>query len=377
MSDFFIADDLSGALDAAAAFHHAGRRVIVAVSPDAWAAATPGQVIGITTETRNAAPEIAAAAVRQAVARGRASGGRLLYKKIDSTLRGPVAAELAALEAAMPGTRILFVPANPRVGRTVRNGLLLVNGTPVAETDFARDPLSPVTESAIARLLGAALTPQVVLADASSEEDLAAAVARMNAGGVDWVAVGSGALARPVAASQPGVTLPAEPAAPEIPAGPVLFVCGSAHGLNREQSSRLAREHGVPVHEVRPADGGPAIQAAISSVRARGAAALLLETPRTDSMVALAAIAAAATRVITEGGVRRVFVTGGETAFALGGLLGIAALRFLREVEPGLSISRGEAALGAMLLAVKPGGFGDAQTWIRAWTELRRARAAG
>ncbi|MSU72699.1 MAG: hypothetical protein EXS43_10205, partial [Opitutus sp.] len=120
-------------------------------------------------------------------------------------------------------------------------------------------------------------------------------------------------------------------------------------------------------------DGGPAIQAAIASVRSQGAAALLLETPRTDSRVALAAIAAAATRVITEGGVRRVFVTGGETAFALCGQLEISALRFLHELEPGLSISRGQAALGAMLLAVKPGGFGDAQTWIRAWTELRRA----
>lgn len=374
MSDFFLADDLSGALDAAAAFHHADRRVIVAVSPDAWAAATPGQVIGITTETRNAAPETAARAVRQAVARGRASGGRLLYKKIDSTLRGPVAAELAALEAAMPGTRILFVPANPKVGRTVRDGILLVNGTPVAETDFARDPLSPVTESFIARLLGATLTPQIVLADATTEDDLADAVARMNAGGVDWVAVGSGALARPVAASQPRVKLPPEPAAPEIPPGPLLFVCGSAHGVNREQSSRLVREHGVLVHEVRPVDGGPAIQAAISSVRARGTAALLLEAQRTDSSVALAAIAAAAARVISEGGVRRVFVTGGETAFALCGLLGISALRFLHEVEPGLSVSRGEAAAGSMLLAVKPGGFGDAQTWIRAWTELHRAR---
>ena len=29
MSDYFLADDLSGALDAAAAFHHAGRRVMV------------------------------------------------------------------------------------------------------------------------------------------------------------------------------------------------------------------------------------------------------------------------------------------------------------------------------------------------------------
>src|SRR3954465_6392592 len=97
MSDYFLADDLSGALDAAAAFHQAGRQVTITLSLEGWPSCGENEIVAYTTETRNAAPATAAAAVERAIARGRRDGGRLVYKKIDSTLRGPVAAELAAL----------------------------------------------------------------------------------------------------------------------------------------------------------------------------------------------------------------------------------------------------------------------------------------
>src|SRR5687768_5294721 len=67
MSDYFIADDLSGALDAAAAFHHAGRRVMVALSTEAWPDAGKDGVVGITTETRNASAAHAAQVVGSVV----------------------------------------------------------------------------------------------------------------------------------------------------------------------------------------------------------------------------------------------------------------------------------------------------------------------
>src|SRR5688572_16595680 len=102
MTDFFLADDLSGALDAAAGFHHAGQRVIIALTPAAWPAAGANEVVGFTTESRNLSSRAAAAAVTEAIEHGRKRGGRLVYKKIDSTLRGPLGAELAALAQALP-----------------------------------------------------------------------------------------------------------------------------------------------------------------------------------------------------------------------------------------------------------------------------------
>ena len=374
MSDYFLADDLSGALDAAAAFHRVGRRVTIALSIDAWPEAGADEIVGLTTETRNAAPEPAAATVATVLAIGQAHGARLVYKKIDSTLRGPVAAEIAALTAAMPEARVLFTPANPRVGRTVRDGRLLVQGVPVSETEFARDPVSPVRESSLRALLGSAATPQVEIADAMNEADLETAVARMAAQGGPWVAVGSGALARPVAAQL--YSAAAKHASPPRSAigGPILFVGGSAHRANREQAAELARIGDIDVHQVTIADPNrTVVAAATESLRTRGGATILLEERRTESDVALRAIVSVAAELIARAEVARVFVTGGETAFALCGRLGIASLQFEAEIEAGLSVSSAVTSRGPMRLAVKPGGFGDAHTWVRAWRALQAA----
>lgn len=370
MRTYFLADDLSGALDAAAAFRCPGRRVRISLSAD-WTASDENEVVGITTETRNASPAVAAAAVARALARGRAEGARLVYKKIDSTLRGPVAAELAALTAAMPEATILFAPANPRVGRTVRNGVLLVRGVPVAETEFGHDPLSPVRESTILRLLGGAATARVIVADAETDEDLAVAVGRTAGSGREWVGVGSGALARAVAAWQAVAAQTTEPPAVRVPPSPILLIGGSAHPANRAQIDQLARVHGVPVHELTLADPMAVAQGVGASLRAQHAAVLRIEPRRADSSVALAAVTAVATRVVTECGVRRVFATGGDTAFALCRALRVDSLDFRAEIEPGLGLAHGVAGTGPMRLAVKPGGFGDDDTWVRAWQALR------
>ncbi|MSU48242.1 MAG: four-carbon acid sugar kinase family protein [Opitutus sp.] len=371
MNDFFIADDLSGALDAAAAFHHAGRRVRIVLSASDWTA-SDGEIVGVTTETRNASPLIAASAVERAIAHGRAQGARLVYKKIDSTVRGPVAAEIGALARQLPGARILFTPANPGVGRTVRNGVLLVRGVPVSETEFARDPVSPVTESNLYRLLGDAGGTGLVVADAANEADLTAAVARMEAEGGEWVAVGSGALARPVAALGAGEKQRAKiEDTPAPPAGPGLMICGSAQAGNRAQAAALARERGIPVHELRISDPGPAIAAVIASLRAGGGASLLVEEARGASVTVLRILTAAAMEIIAATGTARLFATGGETAFALCGALGIQALRFGDELESGMSLSHAATERGPLLLAIKNGGFGVAETWVRAWDGLR------
>jgi uncharacterized protein YgbK (DUF1537 family) len=371
MSDYFLADDLSGALDAAAAFHRVGRGVTISLVPTEWPQTSSGQVVGVTTETRNASPAAAASAVTAIVAQATALGARLLYKKIDSTLRGPVAAELTALAAALPDSRILFCPANPSVGRTVRDGVLLVRGVPVAETEFACDPVSPVRESSIRELLRGVGAKDMIIADAETEEDLVAVVARMTALREPWIAIGSGALARPVAAMYGAGQTVVSPTRDSRPAsGPVLFVCGSANRVNREQAARLVRDCGVTLLEVDPRKIEEVVRAAVESMRARGAAALIMGTARVESGVALDAIVNSAGAVIAATYVARVFATGGETAFALCRALKIATLAFRAEIEPGLSLSSGIGLTGEMLWAVKNGGFGDEQTWVRGFHAL-------
>ena len=373
MSDYFLADDLSGALDAAAAFHGAGRRVRVVLSAAEWTPRDPDEVVGVTTETRNASAAVAAATVAHAIARGRAHGSRLVYKKIDSTLRGPVAAELRAMVAAMPEARVLFAPANPAVGRTVRGGCLLVHGVPVAETEFAQDPTGPVQQSELRSLLGEFAAGRVVIPDSESDGDLATSVARMGEGGPNWVPVGSGAMARAVARLR-ATSAPARfDLSPVVATGPILMVCGSSHRVNRTQAEELRRERGVAVCELPGKDLAGTILAAGDALRSAGAASVLIGTARIDSGAALRAIADVTAAIIAGANVRRLFVTGGETAFAICRALAVSDLEFLAEIEPGVCLAHARGGDGGWLLAVKPGGFGDGRTWINAWDRLRAA----
>lgn len=378
MIDYFLADDLSGALDAAAAFHRVGRRVRVVLGAEDWRPEADDDVVGVTTETRNQAPEVAAAIVTRALAHAASFGARFVYKKIDSTLRGPVAAELTALAQVLPDARILLAPANPAVGRTVRDGVLLVHGVPVAETEFGRDPVCPVRRSVVREYARGIPSERVWIPEVGAPADLAGAVGEAVRSGEAWIAVGSGALARPVAEalqrsaaeqnSKPGARRPGKPPGPNE----IVFVGGSSHPLNREQAAALAMRAGVEMREVRLDTLGDVAQQGTADLGRTGVALLLAETTRRDSAAVLDAVVAAVTRIVQARGVRRLFATGGDTAFALCRRLGLESLSFAGELEPGLAVARGRDARGdEWLLAVKPGGFGDRETWPRAWTALR------
>lgn len=372
MSEFFLADDLSGALDAAAGFGTAGGKVTVVLGLGADARETNGAVVGVTTETRNATETQAARIVAETIARERNGGRRLRFKKIDSTLRGPIVAELQAVLTAMPEARVLFTPANPRAGRIVRHGTLLVRGTPVAETEFGRDPVWPVRESSLRALLRELPPERIVIADAETEADLAAAVDRMEAKGGDWVGVGSGALARIVAQAQVRKASRAATAAkiPLLPAGPTVMICGSAHPANRAQADQLRRDRGVPLCDVRMDNGAIVAQHGLAALRAGGGASLVVEPTRVESAAILRLVASVATQTIVGASVRRSFITGGETAFAVCTALGIKTLDFVREIEPGVCLATALVRGNLSLIAIKPGGFGDAETWVRVWDAL-------
>ncbi|MCB1491623.1 MAG: four-carbon acid sugar kinase family protein, partial [Rhodobiaceae bacterium] len=160
-----IADDLTGALDAAAPFAASRGGVVVATHPaalDAALARTP-DIVSISTRSREIAPEVARDIVAGVLAA--LPPGTPVLKKIDSRMKGNIAAEL---EAFGEGPK-LVIPAIPDLGRVVRDGALV---------GFGADEPIPI-RPALGRFADNAIVPDI--ADAA---DIAWAVAAAPSGTV-------------------------------------------------------------------------------------------------------------------------------------------------------------------------------------------------
>src|ERR1035437_26642 len=78
----------------------------------------------------------------------------LIFKKVDSVLRGYVTEELLVHIHTLNHTRALVVPANPTLGRTIINGQYFLNQEPLHLSDFSNDPEFPIKTSTVVELLG-------------------------------------------------------------------------------------------------------------------------------------------------------------------------------------------------------------------------------
>ncbi|MGW5449704.1 four-carbon acid sugar kinase family protein [Streptomyces asiaticus] len=278
-----IADDLSGAAEVAAAVRSrtTRSRVLLLRAPGAAGTATAlrprhvGEATVLDLDSRYRPAAEAAEAVREALRMswpdgdGRGGSGALdaldtldpldtfVLKKIDSQLRGNVAAEIAAL--AEGGAGVVLAPALPIAGRVVRSGVVHIGGVPLHEGDAWRAEAVPPPAS-VAQALGglptaliplttvrssrptlrtalraAATAGRVAICDAETDADLDAIVGASLADGPGMRLVGSGGLALAVgrhlattfsvtgAPAAPRATGPAAPAA----AGPVAKDTGS------------------------------------------------------------------------------------------------------------------------------------------------------
>lgn len=138
------ADDLTGACDTGAGFADRGLATVVLL-PEGGPPADGTEVLVLDTESQGLLPAEAEARARAAGARLLAAGPAHVYKKLDSTLRGPVAAEVAGMLAGTGRATAVIVPSFPTQGRTVVDGCLRLDGRPLEATPFARDPDSPPT----------------------------------------------------------------------------------------------------------------------------------------------------------------------------------------------------------------------------------------
>ena len=110
-----VADDLTGALDTSGPFAQQGLTTMVVAQPlDSDAdAVRDARVVSINTDSRQLEPAAAADRVESCVRRFARQRFDIVFKKIDSTLRGNVATETMALLNVCDRKVALIAPAFP------------------------------------------------------------------------------------------------------------------------------------------------------------------------------------------------------------------------------------------------------------------------
>jgi len=333
-----LADDLTSAADGAAPFVERGASTWIGRK------CLPSQdcaMVAIDSGSRSL-PVARAAEVTASLTRQLASCG-ILYKTVDSTLRGHVRAELESCFAASGRKALVFAPAFPAAGRTTVGGIQLVDGVPVAETAYGRDPVHPAHHSALADLVPGTIEDAVLL-DASTQDELDARVAALpDPESILWV--GSPGMAIALARRLRTTAPVAQDKGHK--AGRILLAVGSANARSHRQADRLTAMDGVT----------------------------LIRTPRsreTDSAGVLDRIANAAATRLRTGEFDALIATGGDTMEAILDRLGIDAFEILQELEPGFPLGRAHLEDGAtLLIASKAGGFGDDDALRRAVEGMR------
>jgi D-threonate/D-erythronate kinase len=255
-----VADDLTGAADAAVGFAEYGWRVELALRSAAPRTPDPSiaTVLALTTESRALLDNDAAQQTFTAATELIGAGVERLYIKIDSTVRGSVAAQvdgaIRAWSTAHDNATAVVCPAFPELGRTVVDGVVLVDGVPVGDTAAGIDPVTPRTESDLLRIIPGSVrgtleavgSDRIVVVDARTTSDLDMLAARLAAADNSVIMVGSGGLSAAL-----GRLWPVEPASPmtRLPkrgAAGVLVAISSLHPVTRQQVSRLRKQPTSP-----------------------------------------------------------------------------------------------------------------------------------
>lgn len=397
-----IADDLTGAMDTASEVAARGYETVVVAIPDA---SPPDRtVVAVNADSRYLPPSDAAESVERSV---EAVGASVVYKKIDSTLRGNIGAEVAAALRATVAELAVVAPAFPATGRRTWNGIHEVDRTPIGKTEFAAGRNGPSSSAVIdlfveqnfpiervggtdvsngadrvAERFSAAVTqnnrPPIVVCDARTTahlQTIAAAGAQFDA-----LFVGSGGLAAHLRLDTSADT---SPTVPRPKPGNPLAIVGSVSETTFEQLTQIpdAQLFHLDPHSL--LDGATDEAADVAGRLDRGVPTVL--TAASDRSTVEDTLSVGRDRGLSEAEIGNRIATGLATVagnvcritrpsglFVTGGEVAVAVLRALEAttvsltgatVEDGIPLGQlVDGVVPDVPLITKAGGFGDETT---------------
>lgn len=395
-----LADDLSGAADCGVACVDAGLDTVVALRQTDY---TPGaDVLSLDADTRRMPANEAALEVDRLMDAYASDSGLFIFKKIDSTLRGNLAEELAAAlqkvrrrHAQSSRTVAIMAPAFPAIGRTTRGGTQFVHEQPLHELDIWRlqgiagracipemlesaglkcvvlmlDAIRSGREWLAEQMNAAALRADVLVCDAEKDEDLLAIASASMQLATRPIWVGSAGLAYQLPRAA-GIARSAGAAPISLPkiSEPLLFVIGSLSRNSLEQVRMLASSGTakvcMPLDVLLAGEQHSEWHIYLRELEeALKAGRDVVLCPDTEPRIELAqrpriTVGLARMASSRRGQFGALVASGGETARAVFDSLGITQLRLLGELERGIPISITENWRQPLPVITKAGDFG-------------------
>lgn len=223
-------------------------------------------IISISTDSRAIHSDEAYQKVKNIIEFFKEDDIALYSKRIDSTLRGNIGAEISGvLDNLNSETYAIVVPAFPSSGRVCIGGFLMVNQVPLEKTDVAKDPKTPVYTSRVVSLLegqtdkkigfieldkvlkGSETIEQsllsevnngckVIVVDATTDDDIQQIAKAVKNSKLNIISVDPGPFTAAVAKEYLEVPLIS-------PGQKVMLTIGSVSNLTRKQLDELRLEH--------------------------------------------------------------------------------------------------------------------------------------
>lgn len=419
-----ISDDLTGAGDCGAQLVGYGLDVSVMLQKGDLSGRQNAALV-FNTDSRSVSGEEAYDRVKEVCEWIRHESFDVVYKKIDSTMRGNVGQEINAVYDVFQPDFVVIAPAYPRNGRQVIDGIHYFHGVPLHETEVGRDPKTPIADSDINRLIceqsgrstghvtfedlrngadhvGSKLASfreqgiSYVTADAAEEADLQRLVQIMAKTSFSVVWVGSAGLMNYLPEALGLCKRTVDPISLPPHDQPVLLVVGSVSRIGREQLAVLRQQPGVTALELdatkaiageeqRSSEWNRLLQEAKAALESGNHVALYssdkVEETRLAGLaqgysaveisdVVSRSIGELAALMIRSFEVRHLFLTGGDTAQQVMSRLGASEFHLFGEVEPGIPL--GKLGKDKEFFAVtKAGSFGSEYVMLNAIKKLQ------
>jgi len=379
-------------------------------------------VLVLDTDSRFDDAETACRKVFNATLMLRELGAARFYNKTCSVFRGNIGAEFDAMLDALGERSAAVVLGFPKNGRVTVDGIHYVHGKKLEDSEFRHDPMHPMTESSLIRILQAQTPRKVslvarrtveagpeavraewrrlardasyVIFDVGRQRDLATIAKAL----YDCkVMAGSSAIAEEIAALDPKTSLGSLAVPAARPGLGALVVAGSLMPQTAAQIEHFKTGCGqtVELPTIRLFDreareslisetadllcrriraGEPVLlhasndAATVQATKSAGRAAGL--TNREVSQLVSGTLADAASLVVRETGLNRLVVAGGDTSASVCRKLGISGMTVWKEIQPGLP-SCITLSDQPMLIVLKSGSFGSASFLEQAVAHLK------